>query len=726
MFDVLSSLVAGDTAVRYLLDPTQRSVGLQLVPSHMLDQVVPRPRSHYDHPDMNATSVGWPAHHVNPLVQLHCRGLPLPDGLSLGTMHDTPATLSLRYDTQEVQETADGLRVETSLKSPWGFSCRHVLSWQPGDQAVRIAVEFANDGSDPITLESISSFSLGGITPFHPDDAPNRLAFHRFRSGWSAEGRLSTDVLEDLNMEPSWLGIGTRIERFGQLGTKPTKRWFPLAAVEDVEAGVLWGAQLAWGGSWQIELARRDDWVALSGGLADREFGHWSKTIQPGERFALPQAAVACVQGNVDALCHRLISLQHDAADNAPSIEHDLPIICNDWATHWGEPSHGSIVAAAKRLQGTDARYLVIDAGWYGVGNWQESAGDWIPDATLFPGGLEATAQAVRECGLVPGIWFEWEVSGPRSHAFKMTDHQVKLDGSVLSVGGRHLWDMNDPWVVDYLTERVIGLLDRCGFGYLKVDYNSGLGFGCDGAESPGEGIRQQTEGIQRFFGRIREQLPHLVIENCSSGGQRLEPSYQALSSMGSFSDAHETADIPIIAANLQRLVLPRQNQVWAVLRKADDARRIVYSMAATFLGRMCVSGDIADLTAEQWHRMQEAQSLYREVWPIIKSGSSRRFGEGLRNYKHPEGWQAILRVADDGQSALAVVHRMGGVQDDPISIPLPEQGAWQLRALYAAGDDGVEDKDDHLAVSLRQEFSGAVVHLERHEGIGPSRGRRR
>ena len=712
--ETLSTFEAGDTTIRYVLDPDSQAVGLQLIPTAMLDRVV-QPRAFYDVPAMNVATAGWPAHHVNMLVHLHCRGLPAPDGISLGTMHDTPATASLRYDNQDVQQDERGLRVETRLKSGWGFSCQHILSWQPGEQALELETRFINEGDKPITLEDISSFSLGGITPFHPEDAPSRLVLHRFRSGWSAEGRLESNLLEELNMERSYPGFAMRRERFGQLGTKATKCWFPLAAVEDIGAGVVWGGQLAWAGSWQMEIYRRDDWVALSGGLADREFGHWFKVIQPGETFSGPQAVVACVQGDLDALCQRLTHVQHHAAATAPGVEVDLPIIYNDWPTNWGQPSHESIVAIAERLQGTPTKYLVIDAGWYGVGEWMQKTGDWLPSQELFPRGLAATAQAIRDRGLIPGIWFEWEVCGPLSEAYAMTDHQVKLDGVTFTAGDRHLWDMTDPFVIDYLTERVIGLLDQCGFGYLKVDYNSSLGFGCDGAESPGEGIRQQVAGIYRFFKRIREHLPDLVIENCSSGGQRLEPSLQALCSMGSFSDAFETLDVPIIAANLHRLILPHQSQVWAVLRKTDDPQRIVYTMAAAFLGRMCISGDITDLTDEQWSLVLAAQSLYRQVWPVIKHGVSSRFGPELYSYLQPAGWQGVIRVADDGRTALAVLHRFSDSDGKQVALPLPANGNWRIEGLYVASPDQAEIQDDHLHVSFEQEFSGGVVYLQKY-----------
>ncbi len=74
-----------------------------------------------------------------------------------------------------------------------------------------------------------------------------------------------------------------------------------------------------------------------------------------------------------------------------------------------------------------------------------------------------------------------------------------------------------------------IKLLAESGYGYLKVDYNENIGVGCDGAESLGEGLRQYVLGSQDYFRRIHEKLPDLVIENCASGGHRLEPSNGAL-----------------------------------------------------------------------------------------------------------------------------------------------------------------------------------------------------
>jgi alpha-galactosidase len=366
----------------------------------------------------------------------------------------------------------------------------------------------------------------------------------------------------------------------------------------------------------------------------------------------------------------------------------------------------------ADRLRGTEVRYLVIDAGWYksGTSDWSSGHGDWIPGAELFPQGLAATAQAIRERGLIPGLWFEMETVGSQSAAFSLVDHLLKRDGLPVTVRDRRFWDLNDPEAIRYLTEKVIDLLESAGFGYLKVDYNETLGIGSDHPESLGEGLRTQVEGIHRFFEKIRERLPDLVIENCSSGGHRLEPAMLARSAMSSFSDAHELPEIPIIAANLHRLILPRQSQVWAVLHHADSDERLCYSLAATFLGRMCISGEIVELTAPQWELMLSSQRFYREAAQVIKYGASRRFGVIGESWRHPEGWQAVRRVADDGRTAVVVFHAFATAPAE-MTVPM-ERADWKIGAQFPG--PGAVLSGSELKWLPRGDFTAQAVLLRR------------
>ena len=704
----------GDMIAEYLIDPSSQSVSLRLYPSALESQIA----SHREKLDGH----NIPSWLLEPLIQFKLLGDPTHEYTQGSTMRNSSSLDSLRLENQQVLTEGSQTRVITHLASERGYAGEHQLIWREGDQALTIQTSFHNRSDQPLTLEMLASFSLSGITPFAADDAPGRLYLHRFRSYWSAEGRHECRLAEDMGLEPSWAHHGVRVERFGQVGSMPVKGFFPWAGVEDRAVGAMWGAQLAIPGSWQMEFFRRDDFLALSGGLADREFGHWTKTVAPGEQFTAPIAYVSTVQGNLDDLCARLVDMQMPAAEAAPASEQDLPVICNEWCTSWGDPRHADLVAMADKLQGSGVKYLVIDAGWYkgDQGVWHLGQGDWVANPRLFPHGLAATAEAIRARGLIPGIWFEMEVVGEQSPRFEQdVAHFLHRDGQPITASGRRFWDFRDPWVIDYLSEKVIGQLRDAGLGYIKVDYNETIGLGCDPREQngqpalPGEGLRQHLEGVQGFFRKMRAELPELVIENCASGGHRLEPSIMGLTSMASFSDAHESNDIPVIAANLHRLILPRQSQIWAVLHAADSMQRLVYLLTSGFLGRLCISGEISSLNGEQWALVNEGIQFYGRVAPVIARGKSRLLQSINPSWQHLQGAQALLRVSEDEQSALVVTHSFGAPLPAEICVTLPGSG-WQVAAHFPQSDSAPEIIGDQIRYVPSNEWQGSAIYLTR------------
>lgn len=709
---LLSEHLLGDTLIRYPHDPETGAVGLELVPQSEIGQII-EPRESLRGEvfiDVLPGDDPWPARPVESLLQFKLVGDPYPGAFVQGhSMRNAETLRRFRLLDQQRREEDGRVVIETRLGSPEGLEAVHTLEWQRGAPAFTIGCAFINGSDRPVMLEMFASFSLAGITPFHEADAPGRLKVHRFRSVWSAEARHECRSLEEMHLERSWSGAGAFSERFGQVGTMPVRKWFPFVAIEDTVPGVLWGARLNWAGSWQMEVSRQHDDVAISGGLADREFGHWMKSVAPGETFTATPATVACVKGDLDDLCDCLTAMQDSSVNGQPEVEQDLPVVFNEWCTTWGDPSHDNLCAIADRLQGSGVRYLVIDAGWYkqeGT-DWSSGHGDWNPSAKLFPDGLKAAADAIRGRGLIPGLWFEMETVGSQSTSFQAGRHFIERDGLPVTVRERRFWDMNDHEAVAFLTKKVIDRLESCGFGYLKVDYNETAGLGCDHPDSQGEGLRRQVEGSYRFFERIRERLPGLVVENCSSGGHRLEPSMMALTAMSSFSDAHELPEIPIIAANLHRLLLPRQNQIWAVLHPHDSLQRVSYSLAATFLGRMCLSGGVEKLPDESWQLVREAIALYGKAAPVIKYGVSRRFGESGESWRHPQGWQAVVRRSE--VQALVVLHTFANA---PEAIEVPLEGEWELEGTL--GEGTLERVGSALRFQPAGDFHGCVWLLRR------------
>lgn len=620
------------------------------------------------------------------------------------SMKYSDSTMALKFDRQNVTDN----KIITYLKFDRGIEISHTLTYKTGRNYLTVSTEFINKSGEDTVLEMLSSFALCGISPYLEGAGENKLLLHRMRGKWSMEGRHVTDSLEDLMLEDSWTMGHHKSERFGQVGSMPVKNYFPYIAVEDTENGIIWGAQMGTAASWQMEITRADDGVCISGGLADREFGHWTKTVKNGESFKGMDAVISVCRGGIDDISSRLLEAQEDALC-VPESEENLPVIFNEYCTTWGNPSHGNIAQILNAVRGKGIDYFVIDCGWFkedGV-RWDISMGDYIPSKTLFPNGIDETVKLIKDSGMRAGIWFEIENVGEKSQAYYNEEHLLKRDGVTLTTQNRRFWDMNDECVKKYLTERVIDFLKEHGFGYIKVDYNETIGIGCDNCDSLGEGLRQNMAATAEFFKKMKREIPDLVIENCASGGSRLEPLFMSLSSMASFSDAHECVEIPIIAANLHRLILPRQSQIWCVIRKKDDSKRIAYSVSAAFLGRMCLSGDVTDLSAEQWETIDGGIQFYKKAAPLIKHGFTRICREGLASYRHPEGYQAVVR--GNGARTLCVIHTF---KNSPETISVPASGG-KITAVYSDKTVCAELKDGILTVKPNGDFSGIAILTE-------------
>lgn len=456
-----------------------------------------------------------------------------------------------------------------------------------------------------------------------------------------------------------------------------------------------------------MELYRRDENLCISGGLADFDFGHWSKCIKPGESFESPEAVVTAVRGTLEEACENLVEAQ-ERTEYFTGLGKKLPVVFNEFCTTWGNPSEQNIEQIAQKLKNKDFDYFVIDAGWYADenGGWENNMGDWNISAKLFPSGLEKTVETIKAAGMKPGIWFELEVVGKDARALTQQTHLLTKHGKVIQSGERFFWNMRDSWVKEYLSEKVIDFLSKYGFEYVKIDYNESIGIGCDCADSLGQGLYENIAAVQDFYRAIHKAIPGIVIELCSSGGHRLEPSFLDITDMASFSDAHEQLEIPVIAANVHRVMRPEKSQIWSVIRKEDSLKRICYSMSAAFLGVLCVSGDVTELSDAQWSMVQEGISFYRRLDGIIKDGVTSYYGTVQKSYRQLEGIQGILRKGTAVGEAYLVLHSFEPEQ----SIQIPIDEGFEPALIYEAGKHRYQMKAGYFQVTFQEAMDAMAV----------------
>ncbi len=647
----------------------------------------------------------------DPLIQISAVGDATSIGFAAGeTRHNSALTMSMVYESQIIKETEDEKTITTTVRFSGGIKADHIVVASSGSRGVRVYTKIRNVSNEECFIEALSSVNLFGLTPYASDTGRGRLFLHRYRSRWSAEGRHEERSVEDLLLEPSWADFGVRCEKFGCIGSMPVRGYFPFAAIEDRQRNIFWGITLACSSSWQMEAVRIDKGLSLSAGLADYDFGHWRKNLKCGEEFTTPEAYLTSVRGDFTTMCDRLLDVQRSNLSEKQRVS-TLPAIFNEYCTTWGEPGEEVIKKLLSVISGKDFEYFVIDAGWYAdsVKGWQDNMGDWKVADDLFPNGIKKAVSMINDAGMKAGIWFELEVVGKDSDKVEDTAHLLTRDGKVIISGTRRFWDMRSEWVENYLTEKVIDFLNDNGFSYIKIDYNDTIGIGCDGSDSPGEGLRSCIEATKAFFRKIRESVPGIAIEVCSSGGHRLEPGFMELADYLSFSDAHEEKEIPVIAADLQNLILAQKSQIWAVLRKEDELKRIAYSVCAAMYGVLCISGDVCDLSLEQWSLARRGVIFYKQASPVIISGVTERFGPFQNSNRDLMDYQAGVRYGENGQ-VLIIVHSFAheGVQD--IAVPL--KGDYKIRDVYEQGSHDIRIEKDSLRLKFEESFDAVAILL--------------
>ena len=648
---------------------------------------------------------------AEPLIQAKLTEDNAPAFFSGGrTMRNSPTVKAMQYAGQTAQNFTDKTVVVTKLTDPRALAYTHTLTLYADNPAAEVVTRVENIGSEARTLEMLSSFALGSLSPFSEGLAPESLKIHRLRSTWSAEGRLVTEAAEDLQLEPSWKCYSANSVRFGSVGSFPVRGFVPFCAVEDTAHGVTWAAATTHGSSWQMELYRQDSGLSLSGGLADREFGAWCKTLAPGACFTAPKAIVTAVRGGVDEAAQALAENDRRSVEPLlPAADRPLPVLFNEFCSTWGKPTEETVLRHVRALKGKNLGYYVIDAGWYDDDAFEAATklGKWALSRKAFPHGLKYVVDAIHDAGMKAGIWFEFEMVGrDEPDCFNKTEWLLTRDGRPITAGDRRFWDMRKPEVQEYLAHKVIDFLRSNGIDYMKVDYNETIGLGCDGAESLGEGLYERILASQQFFARIRRELPDLVLELCASGGHRLCHSFLELSCMASFSDAHECDEIPIIAANMHRMILPRQSQIWAVVKAGQPLQKLYYQICSGLLGRLCFSGEPDALSSAQWAIMDEGTAFYAKAAPIIDHGASRRFGSRIVSYRAPKGWQAVVRRGET--QTLVVVHTFGAA---PEAVTLPVGG--KIAAQFMRNGLTVTHLDGQLTVHGLADFDAAAFILE-------------
>ena len=128
---------------------------------------------------------------------------------------------------------------------------------------------------------------------------------------------------------------------------------------------------------------------------------HFCWTLEPGTSFTAPEAALICSPnglGQMSRQYHRAIR-EHLIQD--PLRGQRRPVLINNWEATYFNFTADKLVDFAKTAAPLGIELLVMDDGWFGKRDDDNSGlGDWSVNTEKLPGGLEALVPRIQELGM--------------------------------------------------------------------------------------------------------------------------------------------------------------------------------------------------------------------------------------------------------------------------------------------------------------------------------------
>ncbi|NUR60150.1 MAG: alpha-galactosidase [Catenulispora sp.] len=612
----------------------------------------------------------------------------------------------LAYQGHEESVTDGGPALRVDLADPeTGLAVEVHLRTIDGVPVVRTWNRITNGGEQRLTLEAVTSFTLGGISGFSgvsgtgaDGDGLAGLDLWSADCDWLAEGRWQRRALRELIVDVNDADHGRHrqpprgtVWRASQ-GTWSTGRYLPMGALTARDQGrtLMWQLENPGGWRWEVGEQAGAAYLALLG-PTDRDH-QWRQALAPGEVFTTVPAAIAIgaapdVDGGPggpagDGFAEAAAALTtYRRALRRPHPDHTaLPVIFNDYMnTVMGDPSTERLLPLIDAAAAAGAEYFVIDAGWYaGYESWWDNVGEWRESPVRFPGGLIEVVDRIRATGMVPGLWLEPEVVGVRSPlAGRLPDAAFfRRDGGRIVDNGRYHLDLRHPAAVEHLDGVVDRLVADYGVGYFKLDYNVNPGPGTDGGGSdgvpgggsPGAGLFGHEQALLAWLDGVLDRHPGLVLENCASGGMRSDYAMLSRLQLQSTSDQQEHYRYPAIAASAPAAITPEQAAVWAYPQPEFADAENAFVLCNALLGRVHLSGNLDRMTAGQHALVAEAVAVYKRIradipvsvpfWPLGLPGWTDPWvAVGLRGpgrtyvtvWRRPEGGSAAEQTFSIG-----------------------------------------------------------------------------
>ncbi len=547
----------------------------------------------------------------------------------------------------------------------------------PDEDVITRRSILANTGGGTAELAHLASMQL---------DLPDRgFTIRTFDGGWIHEAHAHD--------RPATSGIFETGSTTGGSSNRHNPGTVLVAHGTTEEHGWAYGFNLVYSGGHRTSFERdAHGSLRVMSGIQPQGF-RWP--LAPEERFETPEAVLAFSDEGLGGLSDRMHRFVN--ARITPPAHRGLPrpVVYNSWEAVMFSIDEKRLLRYAKHAAAIGVELFVIDDGWF-QGRKDDFAGlgDYEVDTAKFPRGLKPLVEKVEKLGMRAGIWVEPEMVNEDSDLARAhTDWVLRVPGKTPREG-RHQWvlDLCNAAVRDHLVEQVGRVIDDNGFSYVKWDMNRHIADAFSPhVAHPGMTLHAYMLGLYDVLERIFGPRPDVLLEMCSSGGNRFDLGMLRYAAMIWSSDDTDPIERLAIQGGLSHLYPPSviSNHVSAAphaqtLRDTSLSTR--FNVAA--FGCLGYELDLDFLTAEETKEIREQIAFYLAHRETLQFGRFRR--RPLAPAPGNEGrivWQA-------GEGDLAIV---GNFQRGVRAAP--ERDILSITGLDPAGRYRVDAKPQRLAL---------------------------
>ena len=426
------------------------------------------------------------------------------------------------------------------------------------------------------------------------------------------------------------------------------------------DSGSCYGMLFVYSGNFLVEAEKDQyDQTRIQMGLTDELFAY---PLEAGAEFTAPEVILSYTNKGLSRLSQQYHHCIMNHICQGKYVHANRPVLINSWEAAYFDFTGDTIVELAKEAKALGIDMVVMDDGWFGKRNDDNSSlGDWYVNEEKLGGTLTKLIERVNAEGVKFGIWIEPEMVSEDSDLYREHPEWAITIPGRKPVRSRNqlVLDFSRKEVRDEIFKRICAVLDQGNVEYIKWDMNRSL------ADIYAPNVTYDyVLGVYDFLEKLTNRYPDILIEGCSGGGGRFDAGmlyYTPQIWCSDNTDAINRTRIqygtsffyPVAAMGSHVSAVPNHQTG----RVTSMHTRGVAAMSGTFGYEL----NPALLNAKEKAEIRAQLAQYREYQELIREGDYYRLSNPFQ-----DNFAAWMVVSDDRSKALVSVIRLTAEANPP------------------------------------------------------------